>query len=191
MYPRPSCRQVYFHDGFYFTNEQVYHDPEGLLGSINSILVVFLGLQAGKILTEFSQCRGRCVRMVIWGLSLCLIGSILAGFSQHDGVIPINKNLWSLSFVLVLGGGAFLILTFLYLLIDEWNLWGGTPFFFVGMNSILLYLLHEILKGQIPFGWKVHGVHSHEKFIIQNVIAVSIWTMYAYFCYHSNFFLIL
>jgi len=49
----------------------------------------------------------------------------------------------------VLGGGAFFILTIFYLIIDEWNIWSGAPFQVVGMNSILLYILHEILKGKI------------------------------------------
>ena len=117
-----------------------------------------------------------------------LIGACLCGFSQNNGIIPVNKNLWTFSFVLVLGGAAFWILTIFYLLVDYFELWSGRPFTFVGMNSILLYLLHEILKYKIPFQWEVL-VRTHETCIIQQICAISIWTVYAYFCYKSKFFL--
>ena len=39
----------------------------------------------------------------------------------------------------------------LYIIIDQFNIWEGAPFSVVGMNSILVYLLHEILGGQVPF----------------------------------------
>ena len=42
------------------------HDPEGILGSLTSIFMCFLGLQAGKIFTAYSTIRGRCVRLLVW-----------------------------------------------------------------------------------------------------------------------------
>ena len=42
-------------------------DPEGLLGSINTILIVFLGLQAGKILFHYPDMKNRALRLCIWG----------------------------------------------------------------------------------------------------------------------------
>ena len=191
MYPRPSCRQVYFHDEFYFSNQNVYHDPEGLLGSLNSILVVFLGLQAGKILTYHKTKKARCVRFLAWGFALSIVGGALCGFSQNAGLIPVNKNLWSTSYVLVLGGGAFVVLLVFYLLVDEWEVWDGAPFYFVGMNSVLLYILHEVLKGRLPFFWKIYGEKTHEIFFLQNVVAVTIWTIFAFFCFKAELFLVL
>jgi heparan-alpha-glucosaminide N-acetyltransferase len=64
-----------------------------------------------------------------------LVGAILCGFSKEDGVIPVNKNLYSLSFVLVNSGIDFLFLTLLYFLIDVKHIWSGSPFYFTG-NSI-------------------------------------------------------
>ena len=40
-----------------------------------------------------------------------------------------------------------------YFLIDMIKVWDGAPFYFVGRNSILIYLLHSIAGHQIPAGW--------------------------------------
>lgn len=47
---------------------------------------------------------------------------------QNGGWIPINKNLWSLSFVLVMGGSGMWLLSLLYALLDVVGIWNGAPF---------------------------------------------------------------
>ncbi|KAJ8317982.1 hypothetical protein KUTeg_003073 [Tegillarca granosa] len=124
IYQSPTSKQIY--------NSTVPYDPEGLLGTLTSCLICFLGLQAGKILMIFKSRNGRVVRFLVWGFILCLIAGILCKFSQNDGWIPINKNLWSLSFVLCLSGMGFILLAFCYLTIDEWKVWNGAPFYYPG-----------------------------------------------------------
>ncbi|KAI8489416.1 hypothetical protein Bbelb_328590 [Branchiostoma belcheri] len=51
---------------------QVNYDPEGVLGSLTSIFMTFLGLQAGKILLAYKDHGSRLVRWVIWGVVLIL-----------------------------------------------------------------------------------------------------------------------
>lgn len=67
-----------------------------------------------------------------------LAGGFLCSFKIDDGPIPINKNLWSLSYVLVTSSIAFLLLTILYVLIDVLAWWSGAPFRYAGKNSSLL-----------------------------------------------------
>ena len=63
------------------------------------------------------------------------IGVLLCEASLGDDVwIPVNKNLWSLSFVLLLSGMAFLLLTVMYLVIDVWHWWSGAPLFYPGQT---------------------------------------------------------
>lgn len=69
---------------------------------------------------------------------LGVIGGRLCGFSKEDGLIPINKNLWSVSFILTLASMAFLLLTVMYLLVDVADFWSGSPLIYVGMNPILV-----------------------------------------------------
>ena len=48
----------------------------------------------------------------------------------------------------------------LYIVIDVKKWWRGAPFSVVGMNSILLYILHETLANQIPFCASCSSVHD-------------------------------
>lgn len=193
IYDEPTSRAVYQVDQFIDGEEGNHHDPEGLLGSINSIVIVFLGLQAGKILLHFTDFKNRMIRFGAWGFVLIAIAGGLCGFEQFEGPIPINKNLWTLSFVCLMGGWGFLVLGALYAIIDHLKLWDGQPFSVVGMNSILLYLLHEILEGQIPFcGDECHfKVDSHGTRFAAQVGAITTWVLYSYYCHRRKFYLVI
>lgn len=130
--------------------------------------------------------------MAIWGGALTAIGGALTGVQWFDGPIPVCKNLWTLSFVCVMAGWGFFCLIGLYYLIDVWNLWDGAPFFFVGMNSILVYLLHEILEGQVPFcGDGCTGESTHALNMANQIGGVSVWVCYLYYLYRQKFFVVL
>ena len=85
-------------------------DPEGTLGYISAAWMTCLGLQAGRVFTNFRRAlaaatpEGRrraqlrsaavgahVVRWVAWGLLCGVIGGALCGFAQDGGYIPINK----------------------------------------------------------------------------------------------------
>ena len=68
----------------------------------------------------------------MWACILGLAAAALAGFSLNAGPIPINKNLWSLSFILATGAMAFFLLTLLYLVVDVYKFWGGAPLLYPG-----------------------------------------------------------
>ena len=77
------------------------YDPVGLLGSINSIVVVFLGLQAGKILLHYSDMKSRMIRLCIWGckytengpeIDRYYIGDIISKFSGLE--FDCGLSLW-------------------------------------------------------------------------------------------------
>lgn len=130
IYSAPTSQQTY-HTGSY--------DPEGILGSLTSIVICYLGLQAGKVIVHHKSPRARSVRWIFWGIICCAIATGLCAGSKNDGVIPLNKNLWSLSFVLLMAGFGFISLTIFYWLIDIWRVWDGAPFRYVGLNSIFIY----------------------------------------------------
>ena len=61
-----------------------------------------------------------------------LLGTALCEGEKNGGAIPLNKNLWSLSFILLMAGGGYLLLALCYLLVDVTHLWNGVPFKYPG-----------------------------------------------------------
>ena len=73
-------------------------------------------------------------RWMIWSCLCGLVAGALCNFSQNDGTIPVNKNLWSSSFVLAMASGAYAVLSLLFVLIDGTRLWLGAPFSYMGIH---------------------------------------------------------
>ena len=79
--------------------------------------------------------------MVLAAILLMIIGKL------WDLVFPINKNIWSSSFVCFVGGLSLLLFSLFYLIIDVWNLKKWAFFFVViGMNPITIYLTERIIN---------------------------------------------
>ncbi|XP_041486038.1 heparan-alpha-glucosaminide N-acetyltransferase-like isoform X2 [Lytechinus variegatus] len=179
IYPRGTPRRIY--------KTTVPHDPEGILGTLTSIFMTFLGLQAGKIFHLFSFARDRIIRFLIWCVLTGVIAGGLCGFSKEEGIIPVNKNLWSVSFILTTASMAFFLLAIFYYLIDVHHLWTGVPFYFVGMNSIAVYCGSEVLGDYFPFCWKP-VYNTHAELLAMNVIGTGLWVVISYYMYTINFF---
>jgi len=181
IYQHPSSTPIY-HGG--------PHDPEGLLGTLTSIVLCWLGVAAGRVLLVHQEWQARIKRWLVWGLVCGLISLTLAGCSQNNGVIPINKNLWSISFIMATGSMAFILLTSMYLLIDVYRFWSGSPLYYPGMNSILLYMGHEICSGMFPWSWKPLG-NSHAELLAMNMWGCGLWVLTSYILYRKKMFLAL
>jgi heparan-alpha-glucosaminide N-acetyltransferase len=181
LYQHPSSTVLY--------HTEVAYDPEGILGTINSIVMAFLGVQAGKILLYYKdQTKVILIRFAAWCCILGLISIALTKVSTNEGFIPINKNLWSISYVTTLSSFAFLILLVLYPVVDVKRLWTGAPFFYPGMNSILVYVGHEVFENYFPFQWKLEDNQSHKEHLTQNIVATALWVLIAYILYRKKIF---
>jgi heparan-alpha-glucosaminide N-acetyltransferase len=97
----------------------------------------------------YDETGDRIRRWLLWALACGSLALLLCGASKDNGWIPINKHLWSLSFVLALSSLAFVSLALCYYLIDVRRLWSGAPFIYPGLNSIVVYFGSEVL-GVIP-----------------------------------------
>ncbi|XP_063156424.1 heparan-alpha-glucosaminide N-acetyltransferase [Candoia aspera] len=181
IYQHPSSNVLYL--------TVVPFDPEGILGTINSVVMAFLGLQGGKILLFYKdQHKQIMLRFCVWSVIMGVISVLLTKCSKDQGLIPVNKNLWSISYVTTLSSFAFILLLLVYYLIDVKKVWSGAPFFYPGMNSILVYVGHEIFENYFPFKWKLHDTQSHSEHLTQNLIATSLWVIISYMLYRKKIF---
>ncbi|MEO6814765.1 MAG: DUF5009 domain-containing protein [Ginsengibacter sp.] len=114
------------------------YDPEGILSTIPAIATALLGVFGGRFL-RYSFERINKLRkgliLFVTGIVFLLLGLL------WDQVFPINKNMWTSSFVLYSGGWSVLLLSMFYLVIDVWGMrkW-SMPLVWIGMNSILIYM---------------------------------------------------
>jgi predicted acyltransferase len=114
-------------------------DPEGLLSTIPSVATVLLGFMAGNLISSL----GTSWKTVGW---LAIIGAVLIGAGLLWGqYFPINKPIWTSSYVLYAGGIGMLILALLFMIVDIWGLRGWTGFFNTfGTNALFTYVLAGI-----------------------------------------------
>lgn len=191
IYQHPTIKDLY--------KTQMPFDPEGLLGNLTSIFLTFLGLVAGRIIVFYPGGFQRLSRFVIWGASLVILCLILCQGSLNDGWIPINKNLWSLSFALATGAAAFVLLAAFYYVIDERAWWSGTPLRQAGMNAITLYLGHQVLAGFLPFSlhWSLRWIPDLEYFkgkthldaVFFSCWGTGLWLLVAYLMFKNKTFI--
>lgn len=115
-------------------------DPEGLLSTLPATATVLLGFMTGGLIAS----RGNSWKTVGW---LTLTGVLLIGAGLLWGeYFPINKPIWTSSYVLYAGGVAMVILALLFMIVDIWNLKGWTGFFNTfGTNALFTYVLAGML----------------------------------------------
>jgi predicted acyltransferase len=118
------------------------HDPEGLTSTIPAIGTGLLGIMAGTFLKSGKATgQGKAARLL-------LAGVISIGLSLVWNLdFPINKNLWTSSFVLLVGGISLVFLSVFYYIIDVKG-YKSWAFFFkvIGMNSILIYMTERFIN---------------------------------------------
>ncbi len=110
-------------------------DPEGLLSNIPSIVNALMGAFAGRWIVS----RARLAKKVGY---LALAGAILLalGWSWNE-IYPVNKRIWTGSYVLVTAGWSCLLFSLFYLLADGWGLKRFGKFWAViGANALPVYI---------------------------------------------------
>jgi predicted acyltransferase len=120
-------------------------DPEGLLSDIPSCVTTLLGVLAGLWLRT-RQSAGR----IAWGLFAAAVCCLLMG-EVWSVSFPINKQLWTSSFVLLAAGWTLLALCICYFLteIKQWRR-GWTHLWLVfGSNAIVAYVFSELLASTL------------------------------------------
>lgn len=164
-------------------------DPEGILSNIPSIVNAMAGVFAGRFIKATqSQPMRLFSYLVIAGLAVLLLG-VLWG-----QIFPVNKSLWTSSFVLVTVGCSILLLALFYLIIDVWQWQNWAKFFAViGMNSIVIYLSTSIVSWQFTAKSLLGGVASSLPqgwdTLLLIITVLSLQWAFLYWLYKRNIFI--
>jgi predicted acyltransferase len=116
-------------------------DPEGLLATIPAVATALCGALAG----EWLQRRDLEPARRVSGLAAGALGCLALG-ALWALVFPLNKNLWTSSFVLWCAGWSLSLLCVFHLVIDVWKFERGAFFLeVIGANAITIYVLQSFV----------------------------------------------
>ena len=116
------------------------YDPEGLFSTIPAVATALLGMFLGTFLRASGTFSTNKKLLILVASAIVLIGTGLIW--SYD--FPINKHLWTSSFVCYVGGFSILFFTFFYLIIDVFGYYKWAfPLLLIGSNSILIYMAAE------------------------------------------------
>jgi predicted acyltransferase len=126
-------------DGHLWSQSKTW-DPEGLLSTIPAIATCISGILTGVWLRTDKSHYEKVAGMMVVGTVLLALGL------AWDVVFPINKQLWTSSYVLYTSGIAMLLLGVVYWWIEvKGRTWGTTPFIVYGVNALAVFTLSGLI----------------------------------------------
>jgi predicted acyltransferase len=177
-------------------------DPEGLFSTIPAVVSVLIGYFTGQWIRNKKDTHSETsMDLVLFGLSCLVIGGI------WDLAFPMNKKLWTSSYVIFTSGWALLLLAACYELIEVRRIrrW-SKPFEVMGLNAIAIFvasilLIKILVRTKIGVGEKALSTYE---WIYQNlfaswtgtvngsflfaIVTVLLWLAVAYGMYRQRWF---
>ncbi len=165
------------------------HDTVGFFNNIPAICTALSGILAGTFLKKNSmepQKKAGCLAGT--GVLFLLLAQL------WDIIFPINKNMWSSSFVLHTSGLSLLLLALFFYIIDVRG-YKNWAFFFkvIGMNSILVYISGRFINWHYTtnafFQWLSQLIGNPFNLAVMAVCMVIIQWLFLYILYKNKIFL--
>jgi predicted acyltransferase len=171
-------------------------DPEGLMSTMPAISQVLLGYLVGSHIKEKGSTK-ESVPFMLNGLFIAAIALLVTGFCW-DMVMPINKKIWTSSYVVYTTGLAILTLATMIYFIEIKGVQSKICSFFdvFGKNALFVFALsaflpkglalHKIEKGVTPWNWLYKKVLIHVPGLPENgslLYAICIITVMWFICW--------
>lgn len=127
-------------------------DPEGLLSTLPAVGTTLLGVLAGDWLRSTRSPEKKTAGLLLVGIAGLFIGLAL------DHWVPINKKIWTSSYVVFTGGFSLFMLACCYLVVDlaAWRRW-AVPFLILGTNAIAIYVLSGLAGWLLAIDCRLPG----------------------------------
>ena len=168
--------------------KQGTYDELALLTQFPAICLTLFGTLAGQILLDQNTSTQKVLTLISYGA----VGVIIAVLWGQ--IFPINKHLWSSSFIMLTGGMAYLFLALFYWIIDvkgyvRWS------FFFrvIGMNSLVIYLAFRFVDFGESSRLLFEGIYKYSPPAFHDVFnalgaTILVW-LFLYFLYRNKIFI--
>ena len=164
------------------------YDELGLLTQFPALCITVFGSIAGDILRRDESGNRKTMILVIGGLAAIAVGLL---WNMH---FPINKKLWTSSFIMLTSGLGFLILALFYWVIDVKGYKKWTFFFkVIGMNSLAVYFVYRFVNFRQMSEMLIGGLYAplSEDWqpVIQALGALALVWLFLYILYKKGIFI--
>lgn len=124
----------------YFTKVPLPYDPEGILSTFPAVSSCIAGVLTGWYLQQKNTLLEQTATLFFYGIGLLFVGELM------DYGFPINKTLWSPSYVIFMVGMALIFLAMCMYLVDVHHIKNWTaPFIVFGANAIAFFMFAGVL----------------------------------------------
>ena len=136
-------RQLFPHHLYRDVPDHTVRDPEGLLSDLPAIGTALIGILSGVWLRT-----RRSIPVKASGLAVAAIGSLALGYLWSLW-FPLNKNMWTSSYVLVAAGYSLALMTVVFWAVEQrgWREGWTWIWLVLGSNAIAAYMFSELLPG--------------------------------------------
>jgi predicted acyltransferase len=174
-----------------YHGEGVAFDPEGFFSTFPSVVNVTFGYMVGKFIQEKGKTFEGLAKLLLLGFAFIVIGYF------WDLSFPINKKLWSSSFVVYTVGIDCVIISAIIYVVDFLGRTKWTKFFTVfGKNPLFIYLLSEVGatvlymiqagSGLSLYTWLYQNIYKHAGLYLGSLLFAISWML---FCWLVGFYL--
>ncbi|KAL6613874.1 hypothetical protein ACP70R_036144 [Stipagrostis hirtigluma subsp. patula] len=183
MYQRPAwkrhrdCTDASPHEGPFKKDAPAWcvapFEPEGILSSLSAVLSTIIGVHYGHVLVHMKSHTDRLKQWITMGIALLVLGIIL----HFSHAIPLNKQLYTFSYICVTAGAAGIVFSIFYFLVDILNLrYPFAPLQWIGMNAMLVYVMAAagIFEGFLN-GWYYEGTNNTLVYWVRKHVFVRVW----------------
>jgi predicted acyltransferase len=136
-------RHVFPYHLYLYSPDHNVRDPEGLLSDLPAIGTALMGVLTGLWLRTRNSTPAKAA-----GLAAASLASLALGY-LWSLEFPLNKNMWTSSFVLVTAGYSLALLTLVFWLVEQmgWRKGWTWPWLVFGSNAIAAYMFSELMPG--------------------------------------------
>jgi predicted acyltransferase len=174
-----------------YHGEGVAFDPEGFFSTFPSVVNVTFGYMVGKFIQEKGKTFEGLAKLLLLGFAFIVIGYF------WDLSFPINKKLWSSSFVVYTVGIDCVMISAIIYVVDFLGRTKWTRFFTVfGKNPLFIYLLSEVGStvlyiiqagaGVSLYSWLYQNIYKHAGLYLGSLLFAISWML---FCWLVGFYL--
>lgn len=164
-------------------------DPEGTLSTLPSIVTAMLGMFTGEWVRRTGVSENKKVLWMVAAAAVMLVVGLV--WSRW---FPVNKKLWSSTFVLVVGAYSLALFALFYWIIDVkgWKKW-SFPLAVIGMNSITIFMAPRIIDFKFATNFFIGGLCSFLPPVWEKIVwyigFLTLEWLFLYFLYKKKIFL--